>query len=181
MPATLTHQQGFRGTVSALLGYQFYLSMLLPCFPEQQIQLVPFKETYPLETTNPAGLARQPPPPATLPTTAEDAGPVRTGGFTRNQARTQDERRSTSSASICNRKEQKVWLLVVWTLFFSWLLLDRKSLVLPIKWECVKWICHEYQQLHKPWWQPYLNNSSHSGIRLIAISVVNSQGKENYL
>lgn len=182
--ATSTHQQEFRGTISALLGCQFYISTLLPCFPEQQIQLVSFKQTRPSEPTNPAGPAVQPPPFAMLPTTAEDAEVV-TWGFTRNQARMQDEQRSNSNASICNHKEQKVWLLtsmhVVWTLFFSWLLFRGKSLVLPIKWKRVKWICHEYQQLHEPWWQPYLNNSSHSGIRLIAISVVNSQGKENYL
>lgn len=157
VPATLGHEQEFRGTISATLGCQFYISVSFPCFPEQQIQLVSFEQTCPSEPTNPAGPARQPPPLATLPTAAEDAEAA-IGGFTRNQARIQDEWRSNSSASTCNHQEQKVWLLTsmhaVWTLFFSWLLLDGKSLVLLIKWKCVKWICHEYQQLHKPWWQP---------------------------
>ena len=107
VPATFTHQQEFRGTISALLGCQFYISMLLPCFPKQQIQLVSFKQTYLSEPTNLAGLRIQPPALTTLPTAAEDAEAV-TWGFTRNQARIQDERRSNSSASICNCKEQRV-------------------------------------------------------------------------
>lgn len=58
-------------------------------------------------------------------------------GFTRNQARIQDEQRPNSSTSICNHKDQKVWLLtnmhVVWTSLFSWLLLGGKSVVPPIR------------------------------------------------
>lgn len=97
--------------------------------------LASFKPTCPSEPTNPASSTMQPPLLAMLPSMAEDAEAV-TWGFTRNQARSQDEQRSNPSTSICNHKDQKVWLLtnmhVVWTLSFSWLLHGGKSLALPI-------------------------------------------------
>lgn len=102
--------KGVQKDVSALLGCQFYTSMLC-CF---------FVSPW----------AHQPGWPRNAPTTTRTAEAVM-WGFKRNKARIQDERRSNSSASICNCKEQKVWLLtrmhVVWTLFFSWLLLGRSA------------------------------------------------------
>lgn len=53
---------------------------------------------------------------------------------------------------------------------FVFQLLFGKRLVHPIKWACVKWVRHEYHQLHEPWWQAYLNHSSCSTIHLTATS-----------